>query len=491
MSYVLNPDEIRGALAVGAKVSGRLELSDPWKWQDLTARADETVAVVRRRVESNATPHRGQVFRWPKERGGYRPMAWLDPIDQIAYRAAVGQLVGPIVAGVDSQVISGRLHQVPPAWELTYFGQLIGERRHRAKKLVWVDSCMGVIDIENFFPSVTRSALEDQLSGLAVPPDAVGWVLDWLDDLDDLSGINGLPTGHEPSQILATAVLAGGDALLSRLEVPFLRYVDDIWFFPQNEAHYDTIVGLYGTEVAKVGLKTHPDKTRFCDIFEALDEIERFAITYVEDLLKEPSPEGLAAGLELFSYALEEPAARKSEMRRALTCLARHRDPFPLDELRANRELLRFAPKHWVTYLRSMVAAKASRRLVDDDWLVEQIVATPTKDEGYANLLFLQAADPISLSRDHGRQIFDVTKSEGGWTAPIRVWAAKTWGKSAAYRPDEAVEQVEQRGDYDTRRAFALTLDQRRGHAKLPKWARRVRRASEELEPTAAWLEAA
>ncbi|MGZ4717320.1 MAG: hypothetical protein ACXWCB_11580 [Acidimicrobiales bacterium] len=52
-------------------------------------------AVVGRRVAERriGRPHK---FDWPKESGGYRPMAWLDPFDQVLLRIAVGQIAATL-----------------------------------------------------------------------------------------------------------------------------------------------------------------------------------------------------------------------------------------------------------------------------------------------------------------------------------------------------------------------------------------------------------
>jgi hypothetical protein len=84
MPEVLTKAEIRASLVVGGRLASEGEMPDPVGWVDLTSRPDETVAAVVERLAKGRTPRRGQVFRWPKEKGGYRPMAWIDPLDQLA-----------------------------------------------------------------------------------------------------------------------------------------------------------------------------------------------------------------------------------------------------------------------------------------------------------------------------------------------------------------------------------------------------------------------
>ena len=490
---MLTRTEIRKSLEVAGPLSGDCELSDPVAWADLLAHPEATTRAVQARLADGRSPHRGEVFRWPKEAGGYRPMAWLDPLDQMIYRGTVGRLLTPIAASVDdTSVLSSRVVSQPPGWQLERWRKPIGERRRRGLEMLVDHKVMGMLDVRNFFPSVTRKALEDTVGVLPIHQPTFDFVLDWLDELNEVSGIGGLPTGHQPSHVLANGVLVPCDDLLSSLGVPFVRYVDDTWFFVDSCDEFEEIVEAYGRLLSDVGLKLHPTKTTFAEGAEALNAIERFAITYLEDMLDEPGPEGRVAGLELFEWSMEEPAARKTELRRSLRALAMHRDPRPLEILRGDRDLLRVAPRHWVKYLCSMMAAKPTRRLVGEGWLVKELTRTANKDDAYTNLLFMEVASKVRLSKDLGQAVFDsIATNRSAWCAPLRVRGAHVWGRSGAYNPNVAVEQVELHGDLATRRAFALTLRTKSSDPKAAARLRRVRLADPELEPTARWLEAA
>ena len=57
--------------------------------------------------------------------------------------------------------------------------------------------------------------------------------------LRDTPGVPaGLPIGPEASALLGTLVLRPLDLLLSRLGLPFVRYVDDIFVFCGSEAEF-------------------------------------------------------------------------------------------------------------------------------------------------------------------------------------------------------------------------------------------------------------
>lgn len=419
-------------------------------------------------------------------------MAWIDPLDQVIYRSSVGRFINPISAALDQDsVFSGRVRFKHAEWTIVPWGTSIRERAERSKELIESHPIMGTLDVKNFYPTVTRAALVETIGPLPVHPTTFEFILDWLDELNEVSGIPGLPTGHQPSQILANAVLVPGDDMLSGRGVPWVRFVDDTWLFVESPDDVEALSKLYQERLSRMRLRLNTDKTRILYGAEALNEIQRLAISYLGDELKNPGPTGLKAGLELFEFALESPIELKSELRRAIGVLKGHRHRRPLDALRSDPELLRLAPRHWVEYFQSMLSSKPTKKIVDIDWLLEQITQEITKDDGYQNLLYLRAASRLRLDKRRGNQIFDLATSEGGWNAPNRVWGAHIWGQSGAFNPNLAMEQVETWGDFSTKRSFALTLHQKRRHKKMGSWLRRIRLADAELEATASWLEAA
>lgn len=492
LSPTLTTAEIRSSVEVLAAES-RPDIGDPFKWQDYAGAFGSTVEVLHRRLDDGRTPRRGQVFRWPKEKGSeYRPMAWLDPIDQLIYRAAIGRVVHPIAAAMDSDsVISFSLAQRRMGWEMEDWRRRNPARRKRAKELLSRHHVMGAIDVKGFYPSIRRSALESVLGELPLHAPTVEFILGWLDTLDSLSGIKGLPTGPDASGILAHAVLLPLDAMLTRLRVPYVRWVDDTWFFVDDLAEYESIIEAYRRELGLLGLELHPTKTQPYLGFEALEVIESSAIQYFGETLNDMGSDGLAAAIRLFEFAMESPEDRKSELRRSLTALTKHRDLTALNVLKSDTDLLRLGIPHWVAYLRNLLVDKGTRRAVGDDWLLDQITRPVTKDHGYSNLCFLRASSHIQLKKAEGKQVFDLACSEGGWSAPVRVWAAHNWGRSDDFSAGTAVEQVEEQGEYSTRRAFACTLASKRGTLQMPALVQRIRRAEPELAPTAGWLEAA
>ncbi len=226
MTQLLTRGEIKAATTLGAEAVAHAELRDPWGWADLTGHPDATVHVVKHRIEVGRTPARAHVFRWPKEKAEYRPMAYLDPYDQIIFRGITGRLVDPIYATLDGDAVSSpRLVHGPPRWRLEHWGKANARRRDLARALLESHSCMGGFDVRNFFPTVRRAALEHAYGHLPLNAPAFELVLGWLDELDESYGVRGLPIGHEGSHALGNGLLAscGRGALEGRHPVRPLR----------------------------------------------------------------------------------------------------------------------------------------------------------------------------------------------------------------------------------------------------------------------------
>lgn len=491
---LLTRGELGGALRVVPDAVERMDLDDPVAWADLQASADLTVDVAHRRVRSGKTPARAQVFRWPKEQSGWRPLAWLDPFDHLIYWAATGRLVGAIEAGVDrTSVFSARVVGLPPGWKVESWGSAIEARQAGGLTRLEDAGGMGVFDLKNCFTHITTDVLGESFDPMPIEPSSRAWLLSWLGDLHERSGVPGLPMGHQPSHVLANALLCRLDRNFITEGINFGRYVDDIWVFGP-EAHFWAVEGLVRVWLVPLRQELNDAKTAWFGSDEAVEVIAKSAIGYVDQLKAEPDADDRSAALDLFDHALEDPVERRAQLRYALSCLRGHRDPAPLEALRHDENLMRIAPAYWVRYLRSMMANKKSRREVGDDWLIEQATRPFGKDDAYLNFCYLRAVGDTMLGKGLGRQVFTLFESDeawNGWKAPIRVWASHVWGQSGAFRPDVAVEAAEGFGDIATRRGFALTLKPRSTDKKASVWNRKLRLTDEELEPTVAWLEAA
>lgn len=487
---VLTRAEIGDSIATGAELASRGSMPDPRSWEDLVAAKEASIGVIQRRLQEERTPLVSQVFRWPKETGGWRQMVWLDPLDQIIFRGVVGRLIPGIQDHVDrDNVFSSQLEAWPPRWRLVDYRIQTGARREKGLELLERWPVLGLIDIKNFYPSVGLGVLERVLGRLTIDDRSFAFLVGWLRQLKQTYNAPGLPTGHDPSRLLADGILVDCDRVLARTGIPFIRYVDDTWFFIEKIDEFEEVVTRYSEALATIGLEIQPLKTMPLTGFEATNHIQDQAIAYFGDQLSTPGPEGLSASLELFDYAMEGLPHTSAALRRAINNLQTHRSLKPLEVLREDLELLRYAPDHWPRYLHTLSNQKDTRKELDDDWMIEQAERHwNNRNEMYKTLVFLRAMSSLQLTPERGEKMGSLLQSSDGRLVPVRVWSSHVWGASEAY-PNEAIEILEASGDYSTRRSLALTLSNRRGHKDHRKRVDRVRRLDSELAPTVRWLE--
>jgi hypothetical protein len=419
-------------------------------------------------------------------------MAWMDPFDRVAYRAMVGRLIPAIEASLDRGVVlSSRLKYRPPGWELDGWRDAIKERSDRAYQLVLHGHEMAHIDIKEYFPSITCAALKSVIGRLPVHEPTLRNLVEWLDAIHVATALTGLPIGSDASSMLAEGLLVPGDEVLRTLGVSFLRYMDDTWCFLRGGADFDTILRHYQERIAPLGLRTHPDKSHLLDVFETLDAIANTAIEYTEAAVRDgEADEKVAAGLELFEYAMSDPDAHRAELRSALGILTAHKSDAPFTAVSADSSLIALAPAQWRHYVETLLSdRKVARKTGIRDWVVERATSPAAQETAYENLVLQQAAKRVTLSKGEGEAVLDSALSATGWAEPVQIGGMQMWGRSKAFKPARAVELLEGVDTLTARRALALTLAGSRGNKRMPMWCEVMRGADRDLEATVAWLE--
>jgi Reverse transcriptase (RNA-dependent DNA polymerase) len=485
--------ELTASIEVGGRRAAISELPDPLAWKDLAFAVDAAAAAITRRVDDDRSPARAQLFPWPKDSGGFRPMTWLDPLDQAAYHAIVGRFIEPIERRIDRvRVLSARPERARRSWTLEPFSPAIHERRERAQALI--DSqprgALGLFDIRDYYPSVTISLLAVVLSALPIPDISVRYLLRWLQHLHDYSGVHGLPIGPDASSVIGNVLLSSADECIAARHKEFMRYMDDTWVFLEDPRSFVSLRATYDAHCGNLGLKLNEEKTRAVTGSDRYSVVSSAAIEYASDALRSHDEFGREAAIALFEYAVEAPVERKAELRRALTELTKHADLGPVRALEENPSLLRPAVGQWTSYLCELLQRRATRRKIDHDWIVQKATRVVGQEHAHEALTFLRVAchRNCDLNKKRGRALFSVAARRDGWQAPMRVLAAFAWGQSKAWREYTAIEMVEQMGDFSTRRAFAATLKAQASERRKPLLAEKVRLADPDLKPTADWL---
>ena len=193
-------------------------------------------------------------------------------------------------------------------------------------ELLEAHGVLASLDIAEYYPSVGRSALET-LCRFPVPLPSFGRLLAWLDALHAGSAVTGLPIGPGGSEILGTALLAPGDDLLTRIGLPFLRYMDDTWVFLRSEKQFPPMLEAYQHAVSDGALHVtcHPAKCKPLRGEAAKEEISRSLLDYARGNFDDPRSDSHEVAMELFVNAMEDPDHRRLELRAALGRIQSHK----------------------------------------------------------------------------------------------------------------------------------------------------------------------
>lgn len=209
-----------------------------------------------------------------KPRGGIRWLSLLDREDQIEYRTAVENVARRVDSRLGSCVASDRRGPMGtqatssrwwPAWE-----------RFREAAAAADEPTVLRTDVRDCFPRIGPASVERALLEARCHPSDVGRIVDFLDRMC-LAGVRGLPVGPEPSAILASAVLARVDDVITGSGFRHIRWVDDFFVFvPAGRDAYDALDRI-ATALAACGLEPVPEKTAVLPSAEMRRELEHRA----------------------------------------------------------------------------------------------------------------------------------------------------------------------------------------------------------------------
>jgi hypothetical protein len=198
--------------------------------------------------------------RVPKPGGG-RLLCRLDAELATRYTSAVVGVAADVERALAPEVLAHRVVAVsrrPPAIVLRDWRR---ERGCFESERARILGLVVTTDVAECYGSISLDAVREALHRCGVGSAGTLACVRVLEELA-AEGVPGLPIGPIPSAVLANAVLAVGDGALRRLQVTFLRWVDDWWIGVRSAPHAAEALGLLGAALATAGLRLNDDKTR-------------------------------------------------------------------------------------------------------------------------------------------------------------------------------------------------------------------------------------
>ena len=120
-------------------------------------------------------------------------------------------------------------------------------------------------DIHSFFDSIPIKQLLTDLKKFFHDPAALHLVRQWLTmgvhHTSMLRSPRGISQGAVLSPLFCNLYLNRFDQALSKRNIPFVRFADDFLLFADKPARAEKALNFAATELEKLGLRLHPDKT--------------------------------------------------------------------------------------------------------------------------------------------------------------------------------------------------------------------------------------
>lgn len=121
-------------------------------------------------------------------------------------------------------------------------------------------------DIQGFFDNIPHKPLRAKLKAFVADRELLRLIDAWLDlgsaPASFLAAPRGIAQGAILSPLFCNLYLHDFDQALAARNVPFVRYADDFLLFAPTEADARRALDFARTELARLDLQLHPDKTR-------------------------------------------------------------------------------------------------------------------------------------------------------------------------------------------------------------------------------------
>lgn len=295
---------------------------DPWGWPELDWAVHKRPELIAARLNSTGARQMARLDV-PKESFGTRPAVVLDPIDRLTYQALVDRISKKIIGSMPGWVYGWRL-PLPAKKSGTY-----ARNDHQWHNMITAVKdasssfrCLLKTDVTSFFSSIKIESI-NQIMFERVGHDDVtdrlaGMLLYWQKTPER----SGLPQRSAASAVLANMYLSPTDDLIqhysarsrSRLPMQCMRWMDDLWFFGEDESDLRGLQVELQRVLRSIGLELNIDKT---DVFVGPDvqaEVEKLDLTGLDYLLS-LEPPALSA-LNEFNVLIEQLATAPEKANR-------------------------------------------------------------------------------------------------------------------------------------------------------------------------------
>lgn len=352
------------------------------------------------------------------------------------------------------------------------------------------ESCagLGTFDVTDYYHSIDIDELARQLVG--APSGALDALVEMLNSLPDLGGVEGLPIGFEGSAPLGNVYLLPADDVWRDQRLGLIRWTDDSWLFLRDAKEWPAALAEYADRLTRLGLRLNAEKSHFHEKFLGFPE-EVISNGLIDSITSRPDgrvPPDEARDLLL--RELDEADPDQNVVGFAISCLRSSRPSYCATLVVDHPELWRLAPKATGDLLVTAAKDPVARRRIRPDWLADLVADDAGKADALAGRLHAaRVAAHVRPGRSDGARLFDVVTSKET-PVPLRAGAARAWEASDHWRPGRAVEAALEASHLNLRRSLVAGFKNRAGHRSQPRDWKRLRHEDPDLSPTLAWAAA-
>jgi hypothetical protein len=267
---------------------------DPWGWPEYGFLLDGHEDMIASRANSNEVK-RVVKIDVPKENFGIRPAVIIEPLDRVLYQCLVDSVSENLISGLSPWVHGWRLRRGNPAsGEYSPNRYEWKEYRRHLKEAGLYCNCGLKTDLVSCFASIPVDRVCEDITRKAGSTGEATRLIQMLRAFDNIQGRGGLVQRSTASAVLANMYLErlrrplgdhvdreNGGPLGSLIEMPVLRWMDDIWIFGDEEAELRSLqVDLQGA-AREAGLELNLGKTKMYTeetLWEAVSKFEHSAI---------------------------------------------------------------------------------------------------------------------------------------------------------------------------------------------------------------------